>query len=142
MANYQLGSLQHDSNLYKHFYLQVVGNSTCLLFFVFLLQFLAAHQHINRLRVTSTNLLLIGKFTVLYSHVVLLSFSFNSYNYFATSVHFIKFDRTVELIFEQRLLLYFKLLLIKVQQKRVFKKYSSFIQIYQQLPRFQKITIC
>ena len=38
----------------------------------------------------------------------------------------------IGLIFKQHLLLYFKLLLVKVQQRSVCRKYSSFIQnIYQ-----------
>ena len=45
----------------------------------------------------------------------------------------------IELVFKQCLLLYFKLLLIKVWQKCVFRKYSSFIQNYQQLEGFREL---
>ena len=42
------------------------------------------------LRATSTNLFSVGKFVVLYSHVVSPGFSFNNGSYLATGAHFIK----------------------------------------------------
>ena len=47
-------------------------------------------------------------------------------------VRFKKDLTEIDLIFKERLLLYFKLLLVKVQQRNVFREYSSFIHyIYQ-----------
>ena len=51
---------------------------------------MAAHQHIATDRERFSNLLSIGKFIVLYSHVVSLRFSFDNCSYFAMGVHFIK----------------------------------------------------
>ena len=138
MANYQLGSLQHDSNLYKHLYFQVVGSSTSLLFFVLLFQFMVSHQHITSnqepLPQTYYQLGSLQLFTPMqfrYSHVVLLRFSLNNWSYFVTGVHFINDLTMIELIFQQHLLLYFRLFLVKVLQKSVQKIFL----IYQQLPR-------
>ena len=65
-----------------------------LCYFLFLLlQFMVAHQHIttNQEQLPQTSYQL-GSSTIisLYSHVILLSFSFNNCSYFVMGVHFIK----------------------------------------------------
>ena len=49
MANYQLGYLQHDANLYEHFYLWVAGNSTSLIDFLFCYCNLWLHTNTSQL---------------------------------------------------------------------------------------------
>ena len=47
----------------------------------------------------------------------------------------------IELTFKWRLLLYFKLFLVKVYQKSVFSKYSSYISNYQGFKELQYVDL-